>query len=170
MKSPKPKKPLDKKAKREKEKLKKEKLKARALVRKVKKQFSRSKLIKEADRVFSLYIRGRDTGKPCCTCGAPWTEQAQCGHFMSRRYTSTKWTESNAHGQCFRCNMILSGEQYKHWQYIDEEYGEGTAKMIQDIAIKVDKVTDAEILETIQHYYKKCFELGIDYQPKKQFS
>jgi hypothetical protein len=43
--------------KRAKEKLKKEKLKARALARKTKKQFSRSKLIKEADRVFSLYIR-----------------------------------------------------------------------------------------------------------------
>jgi hypothetical protein len=34
-----------------------EKLKARNLARKTKKQFSRSKLIKEADRVFSLYIR-----------------------------------------------------------------------------------------------------------------
>lgn len=38
-----------------------EKLKARNLERKTKKQFSRSKLIKEADRVFSLYIRGRDS-------------------------------------------------------------------------------------------------------------
>ena len=45
---------LDKKAK---DKLKAEKLKVRALARKTKKQFSRSKLIKEADRVFSLYIR-----------------------------------------------------------------------------------------------------------------
>jgi len=147
----------------------KEKLQARELARKTKKQFSRSKLIKEADRIFSLYIRGRDQWKPCCTCGAKWTEQAQCWHFMSRRYTSTKWIEKNAHGQCFRDNMILSGEQYKHWQYIDKLYWEWTAQMLHDLAVSDTKVTDSEILETIQHYYKKCFELGIDYKPKKQF-
>lgn len=44
-------------AQKQKDKLKKEKLKARELARKTKKQFSRSKLIQEADRVFSLYIR-----------------------------------------------------------------------------------------------------------------
>jgi hypothetical protein len=48
----------------EKEKLRKEKIAFREATRKdkakKKKQFSRSALIKEADRVFSLYIRGRD--------------------------------------------------------------------------------------------------------------
>jgi len=157
------------KEKRDKERLKKEKLKVRELARKTKKQFSRSKLIKEADRVFSLYIRGRDSWKPCCTCGAIWTEQAQCGHFMSRRYTSTKWVEKNAHGQCFRDNMILSGEQYKHGQYIDNLYWHWTAQMLHDLAVSDTKVSDWEILETIQHYYQKCFERWIDYKPKKQF-
>lgn len=156
-------------AQKQKDKLKKEKLKARELARKTKKQFSRSKLIQEADRVFSLYIRWRDQWNPCITCGADWTEQAQCGHFMSRRYTSTKWTEKNAHWQCFRCNMILSGEQYKHGQYIDKTYWPWTAQILHDLATSNNKVTDSEILETIQHYYKKCFELWIDYKPKKQF-
>ena len=45
---------------REKKKQIAEKLKARALARKTKKQFSRSKLVEEADRIFSIYIRGRD--------------------------------------------------------------------------------------------------------------
>ena len=48
----------------EKERLKRDKLKYRQQVSKEKakkkKQFSRSALTKEADRVFSLYIRGRD--------------------------------------------------------------------------------------------------------------
>lgn len=42
---------------REKKKQIAEKLKARALARKTKKQFSRSKLVEEADRIFSIYIR-----------------------------------------------------------------------------------------------------------------
>lgn len=33
-----------------------------------KKRFSRSNLVKEADRVSSLYVRERDKGKPCITC------------------------------------------------------------------------------------------------------
>lgn len=54
---------------RAKEKLKKEKLALRSMNKKVKKQFSRSKLIKEADRVLSLYIRyERDKLNPCITC------------------------------------------------------------------------------------------------------
>ncbi len=157
----------------EKELLKREKLKYRQQVskekQKRKKQFSRSALTKESDRVFSLYIRWRDSWKPCCTCGAVWTEQAQCGHFASRRYIHTKWEERNAHWQCFRCNMILSGEQYRHWQYIDKEYWHWTAWLIHTMAISNEKVSDDEILETIQHYYRKCFELWIDYKPKKQY-
>lgn len=65
--------------------------------------------------------------------------------------------------------MILSGEQFRHGQFIDEQYGEWTAKMLHDMAVSDLKVQDYEILETIQHYYKRCFELGIDYKPKKQF-
>lgn len=146
-----------------------EKLKARNLARKTKKQFSRSKLIKEADRVFSLYIRWRDSWKPCCTCGAKWTEDQQCGHFMSRKHMKTKWAERNAHWQCYRCNMILSGEQYKHWRYIDALYQADVANTLYWLAMETEKVPDSEILETIQHYYKLCFELWIEYKPKRQF-
>lgn len=47
----------------------KEKLKIRNLKAKTKRQFKRSKLIEEADRVLSLYIRFvRDKEKPCITC------------------------------------------------------------------------------------------------------
>ena len=42
-----------------------------------KKRFSRTKLIDEADRVASLYIRERDKGKPCITCEKPWKESHQ---------------------------------------------------------------------------------------------
>lgn len=47
---------------------KKEKEKIRKTKKLENKRFSRQNLIKEADRVFSLYIRERDRGKPCVTC------------------------------------------------------------------------------------------------------
>jgi hypothetical protein len=53
------------------------KIKARKEKATDKKRFSRSKLTSECDRVWSLYIRKRDAGKPCITCKTPWTETAQ---------------------------------------------------------------------------------------------
>lgn len=158
---------------KEKERLKKQRIKFRESLRKEKtkhkKQFSRTALVKEADRVFSLYIRGRDAWKPCCTCWTAWTEQAQCGHFQSRRHLHTRWSNTNAHSQCYRCNMLLSGEQYKHWKFIDAKYGNSQADFITIFANWTAKIEDSEILETIQKYYRKCFELGIECKPKKQF-
>ena len=63
----------------DKEKLRKEKIAFREATRKEKtkrkKQFSRSKLIEEADTVVSLYIRYiRDKDKPCITCGRFYDE------------------------------------------------------------------------------------------------
>jgi len=90
-------------------KRKKQDLKVKQAVKKAKeidkKRFSRSKLIKEADRVFSIYIRQRDKGISCITCKAKWEENFQSGHFMSRRHLSTRWHFMNAHAQCPRCNL-----------------------------------------------------------------
>ncbi len=87
-------------------------------VRKVKaldkKRFSRSNLVKEADRVASLYIRERDKGKPCITSGKTWREDFQCGHFMSRKHLATRWLDKNMNAQSPEDNMWGAGEQFKH--------------------------------------------------------
>lgn len=109
-----------------------------------KKRFSRSALIREADRVHSLYTRWRDRGKPCITCNTPWQDNFQCWHFMSRRHLNTRWLPTNAHGQCPKCNLYGAGEQYAHAQAIDILYGSNTAQSIQKLANMSDKTTDSE--------------------------
>lgn len=134
-----------------------------------KKRFSRQNLIKEADRVFSLYIRERDRGKPCVTCSATWQENFQCWHFLSRRHLNTRWTEKNAHGQCPKCNMWWSGEQYLHAQAVDRMYGEWTAERLQKFSLSTEKVTDEEILEVIRKYYWLLGEMAVNFSSKKYF-
>lgn len=125
-----------------------------------KKRFSRSKLVAEADRVFSLYIRERDKWNSCITSGKPWREDFQCGHFASRRHLSTRWHEKNAHSQSPEDNLYWAGEQFKHWIAIDKLYWSGTAEQIMRLANSTDKVTDDEILHYIRLYYYELSQMG----------
>ncbi len=148
-------------------KLKEEKIKVKKEKVKVKKAFSRTALIKEADRVFSLYIRERDRWLPCVTCWTKWIETHQCGHFASRRHLNTRWHEKNAHSQCPRCNMFQWGEQFKHWQSIDWKYWEWTAEQVMRLTNDTSKTTDEEILMHIKYYYGELDKMLLDFKPKK---
>src|SRR3990167_7502127 len=73
--------------------------------KKIKKKKSISQLKKEADRVFSLFVRNRD--KACFTCGA--RENLQCGHFVSRSHNNTRYDPDNSKTQCVSCNVFKNG-------------------------------------------------------------
>ena len=57
--------------------------------------------VKEADRLFSKYVRLRD-GR-CRLCGE--TQGLQCAHLFSRRYRATRWDVRNAWALDARCHM-----------------------------------------------------------------
>lgn len=124
-----------------------------------KKRFSRTNLVKEADRVFSIYIRERDKGKPCITCWKGWEENFQCGHLFSRRHQATRWTEHNAHWQCPWCNLYWAGEQIKHWIATNLLHWEGTVEQIMRLANDTSKTTDEEILSYIRGYYYELSQM-----------
>ena len=103
-------------------------------------------LIKEYDRLFSLYVRQKhsngDVAK-CATCGEwhGW-RHIHCGHFMPRQRYATRWDERNCLPQCCKCNTYNAGEQYKMGKAIDAVFGEGTAEAMEAlsrISYKLDK-------------------------------
>jgi hypothetical protein len=56
------------------------------------------------------YIRLRDKGKPCISCGTEWKDDFQAGHFFSAgKYTSIKFDVHNINGQCVQCNLYKEG-------------------------------------------------------------
>tara|TARA_R100000655_G_C2899952_1_gene178657 strand:- start:31 stop:285 length:255 start_codon:yes stop_codon:yes gene_type:complete len=75
-----------------------------------------------------------------------------CGHFQSRRFTSTRWDETNCQVQCVRCNIFSQGEQFKFGQKLDIIYGEGTALGLEQKAKKTEKLTRVDIQEMINYY------------------
>lgn len=73
-------------------------------------------LHKEARFWFNRFIRLRDAGKPCVSCGAPPPNLAtlhagrDCGHFRSVGSAGhLRYTEDNAAAQCVHCNQHLAG-------------------------------------------------------------
>lgn len=73
---------------------------------------SRTDWIKEAQAAFNAYIRGRDIGNKCISCGKSEQElkinnpiAMVCGHFLSvGAYPELRFNEFNGNLQCTRCN------------------------------------------------------------------
>lgn len=107
-----------------------------------------SKLKKEADKWFSKYVRFRD-GNVCITCGTVGEKGMQAGHFQSRRYNSTRYEEENVNAQCYRCNVLFYGEQYKYANEVDLKYGTGTATKLAKLAATPHQFTIEELQQII---------------------
>ena len=117
-----------------------------------------SKLTKELDKWFSLYIRLRaadDFGNvQCFTCGkqSHYKKGMQCGHFQSRKHYTTRWDEKNCQVQCVKCNMFNQGEQFQFSLQLDVKYGAGTSEDLQQLAHKTIKFIRSDYLENISYY------------------
>lgn len=84
---------------------------------------SLSKLKKELDRVFSIYIREKYPAR-CYTCGvSKHRKNLQCGHFVSRQYLATRWDENNCRPQCVGCNMFGNGKPLDFEENLKRELG-----------------------------------------------
>lgn len=73
---------------------------------------SRADWLKEAQAEFNRYIRIRDKGKPCVSCGKPdnGTHQRHASHFRSVGAAShLRFNVFNVHASCAQCNAIKSG-------------------------------------------------------------
>ena len=129
-----------------------------------KKKVSRRLLVKKLDAAFSKYIRWRaadsDGKVQCVTCKkVDDVSNMQNGHFMSRKHYSLRWHPyGNCNVQCYSCNIGGKGEQFRHYLYIDKEYGEGTSMRLLERSMVIRKYTDAELIQLEKHYNNKVDE------------
>ena len=117
---------------------------------------SRQTSIREADRVFSLYIRNRGARfgrNHCFTCGAYLpVEELQCGHFRPRRYLNTRWHPFNCWPQCNHCNVELGGNLKVYEAKLVAAYGQDAVDGIYYLSTAQNKVTEDDIKAIIREY------------------
>lgn len=113
------------------------------------------------DAVFSGFIRRRDTNESgrghCITCGV-FTE-LECGHFIPRQYTATRWDDRNSHGQCSRCNRWLHGDQAAYYEALVQKYGQGVVSELMKLKRTTRKYTMSDLQGLIDRYQGKINEL-----------
>lgn len=85
------------------------------------------------------YIRNRDKGKPCISCGAKWNDTFQCGHhYKSETFETLRFNLDNLNGQCRRCNLHLEGAFDNYALNLPKRIGKERYDNLVSLA-KVDK-------------------------------
>lgn len=109
---------------------------------------------------FNRYIRLRDTGNGCASCGnnRPGIK-FDCGHFITAGSCSAlRFNEDNAHSQCVHCNRHLSGNVRLYRAALVTKLGEQAVLFLEGPQ-PIIKIT-VEWYKQIEDKYKaKCKEL-----------
>jgi hypothetical protein len=105
-------------------------------------------------KVFNTYIRKRDEGKPCISCGTT-KGQMQAGHYRSVGSTpELRFEEINCFGQCASCNNYLSGNLINYRINLVQRIGADKVEWLEGRHAPL-KLTVDEIKEKIIYYRKK---------------
>src|SRR5690349_4806618 len=105
------------------------------------------KLKARAEKIFNSWIRSRDQGKPCISCGAPAN---QAGHYFPvKQFSALRYNELNVNLQCAYCNCYCHGNQAMYRIGLVKRYGELAVEELEREAIdnRVKKWTRPELEE-----------------------
>ena len=109
------------------------------------------------DKEFSLFIRLRDCMPNgyfrCISCGQikPF-EQADCGHYFSRKHLSTRFDEDNCHAECRYCNRFLADHLEFYREGLIEKIGQQKFDLLKVKAASTSKMSDFEYEQLIKYY------------------
>ncbi|MEI7296620.1 recombination protein NinG [Paraburkholderia tropica] len=110
--------------------------------------------LKELQAAFNSWIRLRDAGLPCISCGRPasWQGQWDAGHFMSRGSSpALRFDPANVHKQCDPCNVHLSGDLVRYRVNLVKKIGLAEVERLEGPQ-ELKKYTIPEIVEMKTFY------------------
>jgi len=123
-----------------------------------------SALEKKLDKIFSEYIRKKDSDHggtvECCTCGKlEYWRDVDAGHFIKRQHRSVRWDERNVHPQCRRDNHFMGGRQDDYARFIIKKYGQTQFDELMRLKYTTVKHTRSDLEEMIDIYKEKLEKL-----------
>lgn len=105
-------------------------------------------LVKKIDKVFSQLVRKKgDLGGyfVCCSCGQRKpSEQMDAGHFLNRRWMTTRWHPDNVWPQCRSCNRFDEGNAAGYALFMINKFGQKHVEYLQALSRERAGYTDAD--------------------------
>lgn len=126
---------------------------------------TKPQLVRLAQTAFNAFIRARDAGKPCISCGTPLAADTvggafDCGHYRSiGSAPHMRFVEDNAHGQCKHCNRHLAGNHVEYRKRLIERIGERNVELIENDNT-TRKYTKEGLEEIARHYRAEARKLA----------
>ena len=140
----------------EKEKKREFKLETRRLKEKVK---TRSEWAREAQAAINRWVRLRDHGKPCISCGRHHKGQYHAGHYKTvGANPEMRFLPVNLRKQCAPCNSHLSGNLINYRKRLVELEGEELVDFLEGPQ-PMRKYTIEELKEIKQGFNQWANEL-----------
>ncbi len=105
--------------------------------------------------VFNKWIRIRDKGLPCISCGCK-VDNGHASHFFSvGAHPSLRFDEDNVHVSCIRCNTELHGNTTNYAYRLPKKIGWERFEELHFKSQQSNKLTIPEILDKINYYKTK---------------
>ena len=118
---------------------------------------SKSEYMKEAQQAFNAYIRARDEGLGCISCGTQ-TGKKNAGHYRSTQACpELRLNELNVHLQCEKCNTWLSANLIPYRQNLIKKIGIDLVEWVE--GNHPPKKYTIEDLKNIRKVYKEKLKL-----------
>lgn len=109
-----------------------------------------AQLKKHAQKVFNAWIRQRDGGRGCISCGK---EIKHAGHYVNQGSSGyLRYDESNVHGQCVYCNVWARGNLIEYRINLVKKIGLKEVERLEHDRHKTKKWQRDELEEIIERY------------------
>ena len=111
--------------------------------------------LKLAQQVFNQYIRKRDEGKNCISCGKKINGVGHASHYYNaNNHWNVRFDENNVFSCCYKCNVQLSGNLIEYGINLEKEIGSDEFVILREKAYQTRKFTREELKEIIKKYKK----------------
>lgn len=110
------------------------------------------------DKWFSYFIRFRDSDEngyiTCYCCGKKvFWKDANNMHYIPRQHLSLRYSETNCHAGCVKCNHFDNGNIEQYIIHLKKDYGDDINERLVLAKNQKTKISEVEY-KTLIAYYK----------------
>jgi hypothetical protein len=116
--------------------------------------------LKITQAIVNKYIRTRDEGQPCISCGSYINGVKHASHYMSSGgHSSVRFHEDNIWVSCYKCNVMLSSNAIEYRKRLIKKIGVDRVEWLEDNGSEVKRWSVEELKEIQEKFKEKTNQL-----------